>query len=565
MSASPPTPSKFVRRLTNTALHQSAFAILGVTARDNRKRIVELAEEKSLELDHEICQKARSDLTNPRARLSAEMTWLPGVSPRKATQLAECLLNDPMAIREEDSLPILAHLNLLAAAFEAVDSEHDAEDLAVFILEIANLVEELDLEDIQRDINEDRAVSNFPEVLVLDQIEAELAERKRYYRNSIKDALDRLPSMTLIQVMTDTVDIATSGGDDHAPALVDDLVDSYEVETQGVLQQEAENVNKLVKAIKDSADSGEAAIKPYVDKLDAVVRNWSKIVRPIQLSAKARGIDHEPSHDLAGIVRNLAIDLFNKHDMLAQSQQLTNLLQELFSEVPDVSERIEQDVDALSDIFHKRKQAAEQRNEWARAITYQAEVGLAFKNTLSISPEGISWKGRNFPLDSITRVRWGAVRNYVNGIPTGTNYTIAFGDDRFESVVDLRRESTYSAFLDKLWRAVCVRLLGELLENLKNSKRDMYFGDILVHDDGVTLVKHKFLVADEKVRYTWSQVNVRSFNGMLYASAKNDEKAYSSASYIDDANTHILDQAIRMASKIPGMRRLSDILQARGP
>jgi hypothetical protein len=62
---------------------------LGVTTRDNRRRIVELAEEKSLELDHDVCQKARSDLTNPRTRLSVEIAWLPGVSPRKAIQLVE--------------------------------------------------------------------------------------------------------------------------------------------------------------------------------------------------------------------------------------------------------------------------------------------------------------------------------------------------------------------------------------------------------------------------------------------------------------------------------------------
>jgi hypothetical protein len=114
-----------------------------VTTRDDRRRIVELAEEKSLELDHDVCQKARSDLTNPRTRLSAEIAWLPGVSPRKATQLVESLLNDPMAVREESGLPTLAHLNLLAAAFEAVDGEHDADDLAGFIQEIAYLAEDL--------------------------------------------------------------------------------------------------------------------------------------------------------------------------------------------------------------------------------------------------------------------------------------------------------------------------------------------------------------------------------------------------------------------------------------
>lgn len=556
----PPPPTKSEPRLTTTALHQSAFAVLGATARDDRRRIVELAEEKSLELDHDICQKARSDLTNPRTRLSAEIAWLPGVSPRKATQLVESLLNNPMAVREESGLPTLAHLNLLAAAFEAVDGDHDADDFAGFIQEIAYLAEDLNPEEVLRDINEDRAVSHFPEVRALDQIETELAERKRYYRGAIKDALDRLPPMTLIQVMTETVDGVTSGGEDHAPGLVDDLVDSYEVETHGILQKEAENVHKLIKAARDHAGSGETAVKPYVDKLDAVARNWDKIAQPIQLSSKARGIDHEASRDLAYEIRGLAIDLFNKHDMLAQSQRLTGLIQELFSEVPEISDRAEEDADALADIFQQRKQAAARHGEWEREITYRAEIGVMFKDTLSISPHGVSWKGQNFPLDSITRVRWGGVSHSVNGIPTGTTYTIAFGNRNSEAVVELKKQDIYTTFLDKLWRAVCVRLLTEMLEALKDG-RDLHFGDALLHDDGITLVKRKFLGSNEKVRCSWGQVHVWSADGSFCIGAKDDKKVNAGISYIHGANTHILEQAIRMAFKKPGMRSLSDLLQ----
>lgn len=558
--SSPSPRARVQRTLKATALHQTPFAILGVTTRDDRRRIVELAEEKSLELDHDVCQKARSDLTNPRTRLSAEIAWLPGVSPRKASQLVENLLHDPMAVRGESGLPTLAHLNLLAAAFEAVDSEHDAEDLASFIQEVAYLVDEIDPEDVLRDINEDRAVSGFPEVRALDQIEAELAERKRYYRSAIKDALDRLPPTTLVQVMTDTVEGVTLGGEDHAPELIDDLVDSYEVETQGFLQKEAENVHKLIKAARDSANSGEAAVKPYVDKLDAVARNWDKVAQPIQLSAKARGIDHEASRDLAYEIRSLAIDLFNTHDMLTQSQRLTGLLQELFAELPEVSERVEQDADALADIFHERKKAVARRDEWAREITYRAEIGVMFKDTLSISPDGISWKGQSFSLDSITRVRWGGVRHSVNGVPTGTTYTIAFGDKRSEAVVELKKEDIYSKFIDKLWRAVCVRLLGEMLEALKDG-RDLYFGDALLHDDGITLVKHKFLGANERVRCTWGQVQIWNADGSFCIGSKDDKKTNVGISYIHVANTHILEQLIRMAFKKPGLRRLSELLQ----
>jgi hypothetical protein len=508
----PPPPIKPEPRFTKTALHLSPFAALGVTTRDDRRRVIEIADEKSLELDHEVCQKARSDLTNPRSRLSMEMAWLPGVSPRKASQLVDGLLHNPMTIREESGLPTLAHLNLLAAAFESVDGEHDADDLVGFIMETAHLAEELSPEDVLRDINEDRAVSGFPEVRALDQIEAELTERRRYYRIAIKDALDRLPPMTLVQVMTETVDGVTSGGDGHAPGLIDDLVDSYEVETQGILQMEAENVHKLIATVRDLAASGETVVKPYVDNLDSIARNWDKIAQPIQLSAKARGIVHVPSRELAYEIRSLAIDLFNKHGMLAHSQRLTALIQELFAEVPEIADRAEEDAEALADIFQQRQTAAAHKDEWAREITYRAEIGVMFKDTLSISPDGVSWKGQSFPLDSITRVRWGGVSHSVNGIPTGTTYTIAFGDRRSEVVAELKKQDIYSTFIDKLWRAVCVRLLTEMLEALKDG-RDLHFGDALLHDDGVTLVKRKFLGSKEKVRCSWGQVHVWSADG----------------------------------------------------
>src|SRR3546814_17681970 len=43
-----------------------------------------------------------------------------------------------------------------------------------------------------------------------------------------------------------------------------------------------------------------------------------------------------------------------------------------------------------------------------------------------------------------------------------------------------------------------------MLEALKDG-RDLYFGDALLHDDGITLVKHKFLGANERVRCTWGR------------------------------------------------------------
>jgi hypothetical protein len=246
--------------------------------------------------------------------------------------------------------------------------------------------------------------------------------------------------------------------------------------------------------------------------------------------------------------------------MLIQSQRLTGLIQELFVKLPEVSERVEQDVEVLADIFQNRTKTEAQKNEWALEITYQVEVGMIFKDILRISPDGLAWKNQRFPLDAVTRLRWGSVRRSVNGIPTGTTYTIAFGDDHSEAVIELKKESTYSTFLERLWRAVVIRLLTELLETLKAGNQ-VRFGEAILRDDGITLVKHKFLGANEQVRCSWQQVHIWTADGSFYIGAKDDKKTYVGLSYIHATNTHVLEQAIRMAFKKPGIQRLSEVLQ----
>lgn len=551
-----------------TNLHRNAFAVLGVSIRDSRRRIVEAAEEQALHIDHDACQRARSDLTSPRTRLGVELAWLPGVSPRKALQLVANLGANPLGAFSEDGLPTLAHLNVMAAAFELADGDEnvslprhwvETSSLSEHIQDFARRMDELDPNEVMRDINEDRAVSGFPEIRSIEQLEGELAERKRYFRDAIKGALNRLDAPALVAVMTEVVDGATSGGDDHAPELIDELVDSYAVETQGVLESEAANVNKLISATRGAAASGEKSVKPLVDKLIGVVRNWDSIAQPIQLSAKARGIEHEPSQSVAYAVRSLAIDLFNEHDMLEQSKRLTDLLQDVFSEVPDVSERVGADADALDRIFTERKQAEVRLSEWENEITYREELGTFFKNVLSISPRGVEWKKQHYPLEAVSRVRWGGVRRSVNGVPTGTSYTIAFGDNHSEAVVDTAPEHTYTKFVDKLWRAVGIRIMTETLEALKAGRR-INFGEAVLQDDGVTLTKHKFFGANEAVRCGWGDVKVWSADGSFYIGAAEDKKTYVALSYIEQANTHILEQIIRMAFKKAGLTRLSDLL-----
>ena len=292
-------------------LNQSPFYLLGATTRDDRRRIVELAEEKSLTLDGDVCTKARSDLTTPRNRLAVEMAWLPGLSPTSASVLVDNLHNHIDLEKKATTAPALAKANLLAAAIELLDPEMEADQWCDWIVEFAYTVDTIEPKDVLREISEDRSVSGFPKVK-LEHIEAELRERQRYYTDTIKTALNRFSPDKLIDVVTRVVETTTDTGEEHGASLVHDLVERYEVDAnRDYLQPEAENIKKLAEAIRQSAHKGESSVKPLVDKLIQVVSKWDSVAQPIQLSVKARGLDHDLSYEVAHAIRNLGLDLFN--------------------------------------------------------------------------------------------------------------------------------------------------------------------------------------------------------------------------------------------------------------
>lgn len=544
---------------TKTSLHKNPFSVLRATTRDSRARILQLAEEKSLAGDEEEIREAQSALLNPRTRLVAELRWLPGVSPNKAQQLLSDLSNSVDLQAKAGTLPPIAQLNVLSAYFETMKPDTAPDTIAALIQHAARVFQTVSSSDLLRDLNEDRAVAGFAEIKSADQIETEIAERRRYYRGAIKDALDQQPSSVLVELMTKIVTEATDGGEEHAPELIDDLVDSYALEAQDFLERERDNVFKLLDAARTAASAGEGLLEGLLAKIEAVTRNWDSIAQPVQLSFKARGIRHEPSRELAYAIRDLAIDLYNKHDFAASPKRLMDLLQELFAELPDVLEKVEEDAEALVELLDDKRAAEAGQAEWARELKYEADLGLVSKTRLSVSVDGVAWGSQRFPLQSITRVRWGGVRHSVNGIPTGTSFTIAFGDGRSEAVVELRNKEIYSTFISKLWQAVGSQIIIRILTALK-SGQEMRIGDAVLRDDGVTLARQKFFGSAELIRYAWSDVQVWSAGGSFFIGATHDKKARVELSYITAANTHAVELILRAAFKKSGLKRLSDLM-----
>ncbi len=248
--------------VVENALYQNAFYVLGATTRDNQSRIVELTDERSLMVDPDLCLKARATLTSPRSRLSAELSWLPGVSPHRAQAAVEGLKAEP-ATANVIELPPLARANILAARIESTAIRHDA--AVKTLLALAASSEEIDAEVVMRDINEDRSIAGVPPMRDLEQVYAELAARRRHYRDVSRALLDRYPTRTLVQLVTELAAKATDGGRSHAPILAEAIIDAYETAAQAFVEGELNNARKLIEQIRSRAAEGENRISPLVE------------------------------------------------------------------------------------------------------------------------------------------------------------------------------------------------------------------------------------------------------------------------------------------------------------
>jgi hypothetical protein len=398
-------------------LLQNPFHILGATTQDNKQRIVDLAERALLQDSDASYGNARRTLTHPQQRIAAEIAWLPGVTPECISQLLILLKssagnqhsgNKPMpavktqplaavlaALPYTDSSNVadkvlgilqssltnssemdnldnlrnllsigtlnpLAHANLLAARIARLP-DYTLNDVTEWVLEIARVFEKVKPTKVLVTLNQERAGSEFPKITDLSVITAEIQNRRHYYRQIIRSALENLSVEERTKAVTMAVESAedpfsvlmeNSATEDTCPLLIEDLVDVYEIGIQEFLNAQEKNIETQDTRVRKTADANlsDESFTTIVDEFIQAVKNWDAIAQPIQVSRKRQGLHHEESLRVGKDARQLAIYLYNEHDKLESSRQLIGILKKVFAEIPEVAEQLAEDAEALDKI-----------------------------------------------------------------------------------------------------------------------------------------------------------------------------------------------------------------------
>jgi len=527
-----------------TFLHESAFYILEVSVRDSREKIIDQAENKSLLIDHEVCNRSQSALNTSKLRVSEEINWLPGLAPNKAKKYLEDLSQGVNPVDENLNLNGLVKANLLASFVQTLDDSVKDVDIIPLIINLSEAVDSIEASDVIKEINADRTLAGYPQINDLEQIDNELKGKKIFFAGLIKNFLNELSSKKLVSIVTKIVDKSTNNGSNRAPLLIHEMVSRYEDETLQVLTNQIQDINDLINEIKVDAKSGEKAITPLYDELEELIEAWDAIAQPIQLSTKALGIDHRMSIDLAVNIRSLSIDLFNDHNMLNICKRINELLKDIFKEVPQIYDKAHEDSATIETILSDRERSKEKQKEFDQEITYQTDIGLIFKDKLKISPKGVDYKSQHLDLAKIYSIRWGGVSgNY------GTTYTIAMCDDEgYEIRIETSEFTQYNAFTDCLWKAVGVRILGEYLEVLKGGKK-LEIGGYKFDDFGIYLKVEKLFGSGESIYTKWDEVSYGSHAGSLNITSTKNNKLKASIDFMTVWDVHILEAMIRISFK----------------
>jgi hypothetical protein len=522
-----------------TSLHLNPFAVLATGTTQNEQGQVE--------------QNAHAELADPGRRLAAEMAWLPGVSPQRAASLLDTLIASPASVQDVTDVPALARTNLLAAMFERSEAACPEDQISKQICHFTALVGTLEPQSILRTINADRSRSGFPPHAHIPKIEELLIKRREYYRQAVSSALSRLSVPRLVDAISHLADSMTAGGTSAAPELVYDLTDTYAAFFHTYIEQEARHIRELLVVIREhlvqqGSTRNEDVVLSLIQTLSTLLRHWRYLTRPIQLSGKARQLTHIPSTELAADVRQLAIDSYRHLGLLDVARQITTVMEEVFADVPEAIARIKDDAIGIASVADGMAVAHEIVRQKQGDFTFEAQLGPRPAATLRIAPDGVAYRGRRMALEDIKTVRWGK---------TGAGYLIAVGDGGSELIIDLTNETTYSAFVQGLWKGVGSRLLVEHVLALE-SKRDLCIGEAVLRDSSIDLITH---AADKTINrrasYAWHDVQMTVAAGSIVIAAKNDNNSFVRLSTLDTPNAHILEMLLRMAFQ-KCVHRISD-------
>ena len=337
--------------MRKTFLEQNPFYILEVSPNEKRASIISKAEEKAFFADGNECEEAQAKLLNPEKRLSAELDWFYEISIEKMADIHNCI-SESKEIAFDD-LTGISRLNAVLHNFSRSNYD-DYFELGYAILEIDELYNSIDISELLITINTNRQQSGLREVLE-DELEREFNKKRDQIRQLISDKTINLNEEDYIDFITMIAEKCIADEDYNDGIVISDIVDQYEIKTQDLIEEAADEIYSHIERIKEI--SNDEAIEDNINGLIRRVKKWDRLVQPLQLKSMASGVAHGGSQDVGREVHEFSVWLHNEKGLSDVSLRLIDAMKPIFAELGELSDVFESDSNALTNIIRGNKEA----------------------------------------------------------------------------------------------------------------------------------------------------------------------------------------------------------------
>ena len=338
-----------IRMHIRESLEKNPFYLLQVSCFDDRRAIMDAADEMSFSLDQNVCIDAQNALLSLNRRLSAELEWFPVADRQKCRKLAECIQNRrPLP---SDWQNALCQLNAEIYNYSLVPAlETDPDEQIEKIEMIAQLFALLDPVETAEMINQSRKAAKMGETDP-DQVAEGINELRTGIRKEISGKLAELDEIKYVQIMTSLAEKMEPQKSRYKGVILSDLLDDYEIRIQPrteVLSQEIENLIEHVRE-EPTHDTIISNLQPLIGKAS----EWDFYSQPLQLRSRISGLAHENSKRMGVLLRDYAIWLnYEKKEGVA-ALLLSGALKNIFANLTVLDEQLSGDMNVLNEYIIK--------------------------------------------------------------------------------------------------------------------------------------------------------------------------------------------------------------------
>jgi len=529
--------------LTNRTytLETNPIGILGVSFRHTRQQIIESSEDIASIKSEAECLRARSVLTNPKDRIYAELSWLPGVSPRRSWELLAKIKIDIYSAFNDQNIPQLVKINLICNAIEHGIFLKSQDSILKFLDPLTSLIDSFNILRLQSEINEDRIIAKIPLINDIEILRDALSERISGVAATVISALGEMQTDHMLAAVNKYSETWTSSGSNIQSTFAEAILNRYEAQTHNFLTTEAADINKFVDVIIKKDLNSNDEFSPHVQNLKFSVKNWVNVARPVQFQSEASGLKHALSRTVAGALIDLAFHLSFQLRLNDEGLELANFCLNEFWILTDLRDSINVDINRLKE------------NKQKHEISYKARFGLIFKTYLEVRDQCVIFKNHSLRFKDITKLRWASSPDDISI----KSYRIAWGDGEDEDLLLTFKESIFIEFRDILLNQIGYNLVANKITQELNEGKIYVFPSISILDDHVLLQKRGIFSGKKSRPFAWNEVFLSKSNGGIRIGAKGDADFYADIKYLDFWNVNLLGMLIEANLAKVGIEKLS--------